>query len=79
MRCKICDKEANEKSEYCEHHAKAYGNIISKYEAWKRALDITWKDYLDKIAKNPLTGTWAKEVARQLLEENSILSKRKNP
>jgi len=75
LKCKTCDKEATEKSEYCEHHAKAYETVVRKYDTWKEAFDITWKDYLAEIAKNPLTGTWAKEVAQQLLKENSIFPK----
>ncbi|MGQ9565808.1 MAG: hypothetical protein ACUVT5_04605 [Candidatus Bathyarchaeales archaeon] len=73
MRCKACDKEANKKSGYCERHTKAYEIILSKYEIWKKALDIGWKEYLNNIVENSLTGKWAKEVAQRLLEENSIL------
>jgi hypothetical protein len=69
LKCKVCDKEANEKGDYCELHAKAYENIVHKYEAWKKALDIAWKNYLNEIVKNPLTGVWAKEVAQQLFSE----------
>jgi len=66
-KCKVCDKERNEKSEYCESHAKAHENIVRKYDKWKKALDIKWKDYLTEILKNPLTGAWAKELTQQLL------------
>jgi hypothetical protein len=45
---------------------KAYENIIKKYEVWKRALEISWKEYLSEIVKNPLTGEWVKEVAEHL-------------
>jgi hypothetical protein len=31
-------------------------------------LGISWKEYLSEIAKNPLTGEWAKEVAEHLVE-----------
>ncbi|HEY4675458.1 MAG TPA: hypothetical protein VIH48_05340 [Candidatus Bathyarchaeia archaeon] len=62
MKCTIRGREANEKV-YCELHANAYGNIIKKYDQWKKAMGITWKEYLSMIANNPLTGEWAKEVA----------------
>jgi hypothetical protein len=71
-KCKVCDREANEKGAYCELHAKAYENIVRKYEKWKNALDIAWEDYLNEVMKNSLTGVWAKEVARQLLSENEF-------
>jgi hypothetical protein len=68
-KCKICSKETSEKDDYCELHAKAYENIIKKYDVWKKALNITWNDYLNEILKNPLTGISAKEVAQQLLSK----------
>lgn len=66
-KCSVCDREASEKDEYCELHKKAYENITHKYDAWKKALNIDWKDYLNEILKNPLTGMTAKEIAQQLL------------
>jgi hypothetical protein len=66
MKCRICSREAVERN-YCELHAKAYENIAKNYDKWKRALKISWKEYLSQIAKNPLTGEWAKEVAQDLL------------
>ena len=66
MTCRICNRKAVEK--YCELHEKAYRSIVQKYEEWKRAMDISWKEYLNEIAKNPYTGSWAKEVAEQLMK-----------
>jgi len=48
-------------------HEKAHGNIAQKYSSWKRALEISWKEYLDEVIKNSYTGIWAKEVAKDLL------------
>ena len=66
MKCKICGKEAV--SGYCELHERAYKNLMEKYEVWKKALDISWKDYLREVAKNSYTGSWVKEVAEQLMK-----------
>lgn len=66
MKCKICDKEAV--GSYCELHEKAYGNIVKKYDVWRNALDISWREYLSEVVKNPYTGSWAKEVATQLMK-----------
>jgi len=67
LKCKICSKEAAENG-YCELHAKAYEIIVKKYERWRKALEISWKEYLSEIVKNPLTGEWSKEVAEHLLK-----------
>ncbi len=65
-KCRVCGREALEK--YCELHDKAYRNIVQKYEDWRRALEISWKEYLKEVAKNPYTGYWAKEVAEELIK-----------
>ncbi|MEM2994491.1 MAG: hypothetical protein QXI91_00530 [Candidatus Bathyarchaeia archaeon] len=67
MKCVICNREAI-KDGYCELHIKAYESILKKYELWKKALEISWKEYLSEIVKNPLTGEWAKEVAEYLIK-----------
>jgi len=66
LKCKICDKEAV--NTYCELHEKAYRNLMEKYEVWKKALDISWKDYLREVAKNAYAGSLVKEVAEQLMK-----------
>ncbi len=65
MKCKICNRDAVE-NDYCELHARAYESLINKYDRWKEALGASWKEYLREIAKNPLTGEWAREVAGYL-------------
>jgi len=67
LKCQICSREAAENS-YCRLHADAHQRIIKKYDRWKEALEISWKEYLSRIAKNPLTGERAKEVAEQLIK-----------
>jgi len=66
LKCRVCNREAVEK--YCELHEKAYRSIVQKYDDWKRATDVSWKEYLNEIAENPYTGSWAKEVAKQLMK-----------
>ena len=67
MKCRICNREAVE--EYCEFHEKANRSVVQKYEEWKKAMDISWKEYLNEIVKNPYTGSWAKEVAEKLMKD----------
>ncbi|NIO37958.1 hypothetical protein GTO27_09680 [Candidatus Bathyarchaeota archaeon] len=72
MKCAICDKKATAKG-FCKLHAKAYNNIIKKFDEWKQAKEISWKEYLSEIAKNSLTGEWAREVTEYLFERNEKL------
>jgi len=67
MKCGICSREAVER--YCELHEKAYRSVVQTYEDWKKAVDISWKEYLNEIVKNPYTGSWAKEVAEKLMKD----------
>ncbi|UCE16527.1 MAG: hypothetical protein JSV12_02645 [Candidatus Bathyarchaeota archaeon] len=67
MKCKVCEREAE--NEYCELHEKAHRNILREYGVWKKASDVSWKQYLIEVAKNPHTGVWAKEVAESLISE----------
>jgi hypothetical protein len=41
---------------------------MEKYDRWRKATGISWKEYLSEIAKNPLTGEWARAVAQYLIE-----------
>ena len=68
MKCKICSREA-EKNGFCPLHLKAYRNILVKFEVWKQASGSSYMQYLDEIQKNSLTGEWAKEVAKHIIEE----------
>jgi hypothetical protein len=64
LKCRICSRETND--DYCDLHMKAYENVVKNFGQWKKALEISWKGYLSEIAKNPLTGEWAREVAEDL-------------
>jgi len=64
LKCKICEREAA--NEYCELHEKARENVVQRFEIWKEAMDISWREYLNEVAENPYTGSWAKEVATHL-------------
>jgi hypothetical protein len=66
MKCKVCDRGTSEK--YCKFHRKAYRNIVKKFESWEKASSISWKEYLKAVVENAYTGSWAREVAKQLLK-----------
>ena len=70
MNCKICGRVASENG-FCSLHSMAYNNVLEKFGVWKRAQNASWGEYLVEIQKNSLTGEWAKEVAKHLIEEEN--------
>jgi hypothetical protein len=50
-------------------HIRAYCNIIDSFEVWQKASSVSWLEYLLEVQKNSLTGEWAKEVVKYLLED----------
>jgi hypothetical protein len=70
LNCPICSREVGERG-YCRMLTVVCRVIIKKYDRWKKAMEISWKEYLSEIAKNPLTDEWAREVARYLIEVES--------
>jgi hypothetical protein len=40
--------------------------LVENYAVWNKALELSWKEYLSEIAKNPLTGECARDVAAYL-------------
>jgi len=74
MSCRICGRRA--KSEFCRRHEEAYKSIIEAYREWREAMNISWREYLEEIAKNPYSGRWVKDVASYLLAKSSAEEKR---
>ena len=68
MNCKICSREAEENG-FCPLHLKAYKNVLEKFKVWEAASNVSWGVYLVEVQKNSLTGVWAKDVAKHLIEE----------
>jgi len=69
MKCSICERKSD--GRFCEYHQLAYENVKGTYEKWKEAAEVSWIEYLNEIVNNPLTGEWSKEVARELMKEDS--------
>jgi len=67
LKCKVCNRETD-KVDFCIFHFKAYQSVANSYDVWKKALGLSWEEYLSEIQKNSLTGEWAKEVAKYLID-----------
>ncbi|MHA1239074.1 MAG: hypothetical protein ACTSSJ_07580 [Candidatus Odinarchaeia archaeon] len=70
MPCPVCGEDSEIEDGFCEKHHKAHENIKTMFSEWKKALNISWEEYLGKIIENDNTGKWAKEVADYLLKNN---------
>jgi hypothetical protein len=73
VKCKVCGEDAVKKG-FCVFHFKAYENIVGKFPVWRKALKISWREYLREIEQNPLTGEWIKEVANYLINNEEIVN-----
>lgn len=70
MRCKACNKEANEKG-FCVYHHGAYLKVMEAYKMWKRAYgELTWEDFLDRLEKNEYTGQWVRDILGIMREKH---------
>jgi hypothetical protein len=65
--CVICGRPTDER--YCRLHAGAYQNLIQGFEVWTRALDVDWREYLQRVAANQRTGRWVVDVCQDLLAQ----------
>ena len=70
MNCRLCKREAQENG-FCRIHSKAYKNVKEKFKVWQAASNVSWSLYLVEIQKNSLTGIWAKEVVKHLIEDGT--------
>ena len=59
-------------------HLKAHGNLVNRYELWRKALKISWKEYLSQIAESSSAGDWVREVAKYLIENGETHHVRKS-
>jgi len=67
MKCIVCNRACDKKG-YCRFHKKALQNIVKSYPSWKKALGLSWEEYLNEISENSITGEWAKEVVKHLIK-----------
>jgi hypothetical protein len=55
-------------------HLEALENIIAKFDLWRKALKISWREYLREIKQNSLAGEWVKEVADFLITNEGAIN-----
>ncbi len=65
--CRVCGRERRGDAVYCERHQAAYGSLEECYPHWRRALGLSWREYLEKVSRISGTGIWVKEVIKDIL------------
>ncbi len=69
--CPVCGREVAEDLELCLYHRHALDNLRSTFGDWKRALEIDWKEYLNRVQELDETGMWVREIAEHLMSQGS--------
>jgi len=68
--CLCCEREKEDNSDFCSLHGMAYANLLKGFRAWRSAIpSMAVSAYLSKVLQAEGTGSWAAEVARQLLSQ----------
>jgi hypothetical protein len=71
-RCLCCEREREGDSDFCSLHGRAYANLLKGFRAWRAAIpSMGVSAYLSRVLEAEGTGSWAAEVARQLLSQAS--------
>jgi len=72
LRCPICGKLVEEGGGrgLCPLHSRAFTNLKEAFKAWRKAYgdQISLREYLEEIVKQPETGEASKELALKILE-----------
>ena len=67
-KCLVCDREAYREG-LCRYHYDAYNLLVKGYEEWRRRLDgISFRSYVERLARSSSTGSWVRDVARAIIE-----------
>ena len=70
MKCKLCQREGSQASDFCGRHMVAEEALRSRYAIWRNAYEeLSWTEYLRKIKQLKGTGQWVKEVIANELSE----------
>ena len=60
--CVICGRHVHQEKDLCSYHQQALDNLKDTFEKWKKALDIEWMDYLNRLSQLEELGLWVREV-----------------
>jgi len=69
--CSVCGREVAKDLELCAYHKLALENLRTTFDDWKRALEIDWKEYLNRVHELDETGIWVREIAEHLMSQGN--------
>ena len=64
--CTICGRVALKESDLCRYHQDALDSLKSSYELWRKASEVIWEEYIEKLCQIDETGRWVLDVAEQI-------------
>jgi len=67
-KCVICSGESDG-GEFCVWHKLSYEKLEEIFKLWQESMEISWREFLEEIRKNPNTGVWVREVASYILKK----------
>jgi hypothetical protein len=71
MKCKLCQRQVEGKSEFCIHHRAAEEMLMNAYSIWRNAYgELSWSEYLDKVKQLKGTGQWVNEIIESEKEKS---------
>jgi hypothetical protein len=65
--CQICRRPSEDA--LCRYHREAFRRLVKHYKVWKERKGFTWKQYLEGMCANEMTGAWVREVAEYAIKE----------
>ena len=64
--CKVCGRTALKKGVLCQYHQSALDNLHASYENWRKASEMSWDEYIEKLCQLEETGRWVFDVAEMI-------------
>jgi DNA topoisomerase-1 len=72
IKCPICGRPS--KSLFCKYHEQALEALKQGYKEWQRRLQISCREFLEKIAKLKFTGNLVRDVALYILARPELIN-----
>jgi hypothetical protein len=66
-KCGICGRDSDD--DLCRYHLEALNNLRVVYDAWKKASEVSWEEYLERLEQIEETGRWVVDVIEYVRQQ----------